>query len=206
MAQLEKKLDNIVTLLTSNNYQSRDDSVPEPPTCPPFLSSGSQSTTSSGHETQITPLDELSTCLGCPNPGHESASSHFQPSYKISGPSPQAYDFNIPTEEAESLLTDFRNNMAHHMPFVVVPPFLTSEDLCRNRPMLWKSIITAALYSQPDRQEVLGWKFMEELSTRLLLKAEKSLDLLQGILVHLCWFVSSFLCSACGERPERSIA
>ena len=58
--------------------------------------------------------------------------------------------------------------------------------------MLWKAIMIAALYTQPDRQVALGWKFMEDLSTRLLPKAEKSPDLLHGILVHLCWFVPPF--------------
>jgi hypothetical protein len=57
--------------------------------------------------------------------------------------------------------------------------------------MLWRSIVVAASYHNPRRQIALGWKLMEEFSTRILLKAEKSLDLLQALLVHVAW--SGFL-------------
>ncbi|KAH7390286.1 hypothetical protein BKA64DRAFT_119659 [Cadophora sp. MPI-SDFR-AT-0126] len=54
--------------------------------------------------------------------------------------------------------------------------------------MLWKAIMTAASYQNPLRQEALGWKLMEEFASRIMLRAEKSLDLLQALLVHLTWY------------------
>jgi hypothetical protein len=77
--------------------------------------------------------------------------------------------------------------MALQFPFVVIAPDATSESLRRERPMLWRSIVVAASYHNPRRQIALGWKLMEEFSTRILLKAEKSLDLLQALLVHAAW-------------------
>lgn len=201
MAQLEKKLDSIVTLLTVTNSQSRDETAQEMPACPAFPVSPPQSTPSSSHDTHVTSLDELTGHLGCPNPGHEQLPG-FQVSHQISSPGPPAYNFNVRTEEASLLLADFRNNMAHHIPFVVLPPFSTSEDLRRDKPVLWKAIVVAASYAQPDRQEALGWKFMEEITTRILLKAEKSLDLLQGILVHLCWFVGRYYFDFLAKLPN----
>ena len=79
--------------------------------------------------------------------------------------------------------------MAPQFAYVVIPPGTTSEDLRRDRPMLWGAIVTAASYHDPLRQEVLGWKMMEEFSERLLVKAEKSLDILQALIVHLTWYV-----------------
>lgn len=79
--------------------------------------------------------------------------------------------------------------MAPQCPYVVIPPGITSEDLRRDRPVLWGAIVTAASYHDPLRQEVLGWKMMEEFSQRLLVKAEKSLDILQALIVHLTWYV-----------------
>lgn len=137
-------------------------------------------------EAHVTSLDYLTVQLGCSNPGHEEPASGARPSQH---PGPIAYDFNLGTEEAELLLADFRMNMAHNIPFVVIPPFTTSNDLRRDRPLLWEAVVVATLYAQPERQEALGWKFMEEVSTRIFLKAEKSLDLLQGILIHLCWYI-----------------
>lgn len=192
MAQLEKKLDSIVTLLTGNS-QSRDDNAVE--SCPsPIFPPPSQSTPSSGQDAHVTSLDELSIHLGCPNPGHGESRPH---------PNPLGYNFNIRTEEADTILADYRNNMARYIPFVVIPPSLTSDDLRRDKPVLWKAIVIAACYSQPDRQEALGWKFMEEITTRIFLKAEKSLDLLQGILVHFCWFVTLAFFA---RRPRRTIS
>lgn len=99
------------------------------------------------------------------------------------------FGFGLERQEAIFLLLEFRTQMAAHFPFVVIPPDTTSENLRLERPMLWKAVMTAASYHKPIRQEAMGWKLMEEFSTRLLLKAEKSLDLLQALLVHLAWLV-----------------
>jgi len=58
--------------------------------------------------------------------------------------------------------------------------------------MPWKAILTATSCYDPSRQEEMGWELIEEFSTRLLLKAEKSLDLLQALLIHLAWLVDLF--------------
>jgi hypothetical protein len=98
---------------------------------------------STSQETHVTSLDELSTHLGCPNPGHEQPPSRFRPSRHISGSRRLPYSFDIRPEEADLLIADFWNNMAHHIPFVAVP-ISTSEDLRRERPILWKAILIAA--------------------------------------------------------------
>lgn len=80
--------------------------------------------------------------------------------------------------------------MAPQFPFVVIPPEATSECLRKERPMLWKAILTTASCLHPSRQEAMGQELVEEFSTRLLLKAEKSLDLLQALLIYLAWLVT----------------
>jgi hypothetical protein len=89
--------------------------------------------------------------------------------------------------EAANLVLEYRTQMAPQFPFVVIPPDETPESLRLGRPMLWGAIVTAASYHDPSQQEALGWKMMEQFSTRLLVRAEKTLDLLQGLLVHLSW-------------------
>jgi hypothetical protein len=101
--------------------------------------------------------------------------------------------FGLQPLEATLLLLEYRTLMAPQFPFVVVPPDISSESLHRERPMLWGAVVTAASYHDPVRQEALGWKLMEEFSSRLLIKAEKSLDLLQGLLVHLSWYLYTYL-------------
>lgn len=99
--------------------------------------------------------------------------------------------FDLPHREDAFLLLEFRTAMVPQFPFVVIPPEATSKSLRRDRPVLWKAILTAASCHNPPRQEAMGRDLMEEFTKRLLLGAEKSLDLLQALLVHLAWSVSS---------------
>lgn len=104
--------------------------------------------------------------------------------YDTSSSRTESFDFYVEPREASFLLLEFRTQMAAQLPFVVIPD-AASQSLRRERPMLWKAIMTAASVHDPLRQEVLGRKLMEEFSTRLLLRGEKSLDLLQALLVHI---------------------
>jgi hypothetical protein len=148
-------MDSIVTLLTAANSQSRDEIELGTSSCPSIQASPSQSTPSPSQDTQVTSLDELSIQLGCPNPVRKQSAFRLQLSHQTSG-SP-AYDFNLGTEEADVLLTGFRINMAHHIPFVIIPPFLTSNDLGRDKAVLWKAVMVAtARTSRVLRLEVYG--------------------------------------------------
>lgn len=93
-------------------------------------------------------------------------------------------------QEAETLLLEFKENMTEQFPFVVIHPNSTSKSLHHERPVLWKSIMVAASHQDSDRQMALGANLMEDITTRLLIKAEKSLDLLQALLIFIAWYVS----------------
>ena len=90
-------------------------------------------------------------------------------------------------QEAEILLLEFKTNMTEQFPFVVIDSDSTSQSLHNERPLLWKAIMGAASHGNSDRQMALGANLLEDLTTRLLLKAEKSLDLLQALLVFIAW-------------------
>ena len=111
--------------------------------------------------------------------------------------------FDLPNQEGAFLLLEFRTSMARQFPFVVIPPNSTSEILRAERPMLWKAILTAASCLKPSRQEAMGQELIEEFSTRLLLNSEKSLDLLQALLIHIAWSVLSLCTMASSDflRP-----
>ena len=90
-------------------------------------------------------------------------------------------------QEAELLLLEFKTNMTEQFPFVVIAPDSTSQSLQHEKPLLWKAIIVAASHEKSDRQLALGSKLMEDLTTRLLLRVERSLDLLQALLIFIAW-------------------
>jgi hypothetical protein len=192
VAQLEKKLDDLVSLLTAPKGQGEDIEQThlvesESPLRHASPTSAHQIRQTSSFAKTI-PGRQVGLDSAQHNTGTPSSTSS-QPSY---APQVGGSCFNIPNQEDAFLLLEFRTSMAPQFPFVVIPPEATSESLRRERPMLWKAVLTAASCFDPARQEAMGWELIEEFSTRLLLKAEKSLDLIQALLVHLAWSVALF--------------
>jgi hypothetical protein len=186
VAQLERKLDTLVNFLTGSKDNATQatsslDYSPNPPI-----------TTQLAQRTQITvepaagPIQDSQPVFSprSTDTPHYTANTLEDP-----------FGISLSRQDAVFLLLEYRTTMSHHFPFVVIPPDATSDSLRQEKPMLWKAVMTAASYHKSIRQEAMGWKLMEEFSTRLLMKAEKSLDLLQALLVHLCWLVDSVNCS-----------
>lgn len=91
--------------------------------------------------------------------------------------------------EAMGLLNHFRTFFVQHFPFVTIPMDMSSEELRKEKPYLYRTIMMVAAHDQPVRQLEMGKEILLGFSTTLLLKAEKSLDLLQAMLVYNAWFV-----------------
>ncbi|PVH86167.1 hypothetical protein DL98DRAFT_582755 [Cadophora sp. DSE1049] len=186
VAQLEQKLDTLVELLSGPNRgdtreEHRSGSSSSPPKSPApthqlRIMSPPSNVTTSTESASFSPQN------------FAAASSSTQDPYDSYVAQPRVYNFEFGNREASFLLLEYRTQQADQLPFVVIPPDATSESLRRERPMLWKAIMTAASYQHPLRQEALGWKLMEEFASRIMLRAEKSLDLLQALLVHLTWY------------------
>jgi hypothetical protein len=180
---LEKKLDCLVSLLATSNRVALDG---EPALASPTsqlaeLESPSRANSHIG-------VDEIlnnhgSAYIEAPR----NIPSGFQSSPAVLQ---SAYTFDTLDQEAEVLLAKFRHKMAFQMPFVIIPPQWGSDELQRQRPFLWRAVMTAASYQNNARQEELGWSLMQDFTTRLLFKSETSLDLLQGLIVHVSWYVT----------------
>ena len=186
VAQLEKKLDSLVslfTLTTSNRTMLNEETKQAPPI------SQLEELRCLSHANIHMNVDENFTTYDTTPSGEAGiATPDFQPSLGIGILQP-AYDFNDLGPDADLLLELFRQKMAEQMPFVIIPSEWGSDKLRAQRPFLWKAIMTAASYHNILRQEAMGWSVMQDFTTRLLFKAEASLDLLQGVLVHLNWLV-----------------
>lgn len=182
---MEEKLDNIVNLLTSTRTNAPDED----------------------------PLHEQadSGYIGLPTTASntQSSSNLRVPNATVSGLSPSTAGASLSTSpgsgqsrplhgsgllllssgdlDEETCLNIFRVYMAENIPFVIVDCRTTVQELRRDRPFLLKAIIITASYTQIDRQTRLGKEFIQELSQRMLMEGEKSLDLLQGLLVYVGW-------------------
>lgn len=104
----------------------------------------------------------------------------------------QAPDNRVPKfeyKEAEEMLRRFER-LASQFPFVVLPKTWTTNSMLRERPFLALGIFSVMSNKNLTLQRLLVHKFRRALSESLIVRGERSLDLLQGLLAHLAWYVS----------------
>ncbi|KAM5342328.1 hypothetical protein ACJ41O_013294 [Fusarium nematophilum] len=90
-------------------------------------------------------------------------------------------------DQGQDLLDAFRSKMTPHFPFVAVPDALSVQELVREKPALCVAVLSAASYGDPRLQRALGKLFNEVVAIRLIGGPFASIDMLQGLLVHLAW-------------------
>jgi hypothetical protein len=91
----------------------------------------------------------------------------------------------VPVESDETLLSIYRNQLSSRLPFVIIPAGTTARQLQATRPLLMKVIRMVASVRHLRLMRGQSRAVMEHISHALLMRSERSLDLLQGILVFL---------------------
>ncbi|KAL2011635.1 hypothetical protein VTN00DRAFT_4353 [Thermoascus crustaceus] len=197
VAVLEQKLDNLVTLLTSSQTVELSDSQTStihsapPSDSPAQISSVPVSVSNTSHASRSPALcfsSEEATETGITPP----IVVEKRPAQKA----PASNHISLLSDE-DSYLDIFRTHMAGHFPFVVIDKGISAQDLKRNKPFLFRTVIMAASYKDVSQQTALGKEIIEYLSRRLLIEGEKNLDLLQGLLVYMSWYQVFYY--ACGQ-------
>lgn len=89
-------------------------------------------------------------------------------------------------EDAESYLLNFSKNFTIHLPFLVIPPFITAYRLQQERPILWLCIMTVASKST-KLQMALSTKVRQLFGRVAYIEGGRNLDLLLGLLVLIAW-------------------
>jgi hypothetical protein len=84
------------------------------------------------------------------------------------------------------LLLDTYRTMADFFPFVILPKECFCRDLIQQRPILMFAVLTAASYDSALLQLTLSRDFRKVIMLKIM-NGEKSLDLLQGLLVFVAW-------------------
>ncbi|KAF1832571.1 hypothetical protein BDW02DRAFT_502728 [Decorospora gaudefroyi] len=92
---------------------------------------------------------------------------------------------SISVAHMQTLLDTYRN-MVDFFPFVLLPKECRCEDLLQHRPMLMFAMLTVSSYDSASLQSTLSREFRKVAMVRIM-KGEKSLDLLQGLLVFIAW-------------------
>ena len=190
VAQLEQKLDGLVSLLTSNQSTLQPNPINQLPSgmFPRSPVSLDSNASVAGPSTATPPSNSLDQATSSVKDlSSETVSNEVSRDATFGDLSMEPGG-----QEAESLLLEFQENMTEQFPFVVIHPDSTSQSLHHERPLLWKAIMVAASHRNSDRQLALGARLVEDLITRLLFRAEQSLELLQALLILIAWYYSLF--------------
>ncbi|PYH40801.1 Zn(II)2Cys6 transcription factor [Aspergillus saccharolyticus JOP 1030-1] len=156
-AQLEQKMDGLMSLLQSTGQLPGGRQLP--------VSAGSQ---------------ECAATLGnplCTPESDGSLSPRQSPPTTIIAPSPA---------EAEAMLQSFRTHKLACLPFVHIPSSSTPAELQRDSPFLWRCLITTE--TKDAAQQALRCVDIRQTAAQIaMVDCDKSLDLLQGLLMHIAW-------------------
>lgn len=167
VAQLEKRLDEVTQVLAALQKGSNvDDNIGSLPT--PAASSSD------------VPASHNEPNLFCGNPFDFTSKQHSRHATLF----PQI----DPTLE-EEVLPQFFQTMNHFFPFVVLPHFDSPSALRKERPNLYRSCLFAGSRWYPDRQRQMAEAILRHIGVAMISFGERSIDLLQGILVFTCWYV-----------------
>lgn len=74
------------------------------------------------------------------------------------------------------------------MPFVVILPNATAQSLFETKPVLLRAICTVAKFHDLPQQQALVKELVKEVANRVLGESEKSIDIIQAILVFVAWY------------------
>lgn len=88
--------------------------------------------------------------------------------------------------QAEEFVRYFQSR-ASNFPFVLVPPKMNLDSLRRERPFFLLAILSFSAHKNEKLQDRLEIELRESLSRRIIVNCEKSIDILQGVLVYLAW-------------------
>ncbi|KAE8148076.1 hypothetical protein BDV25DRAFT_159017 [Aspergillus avenaceus] len=84
----------------------------------------------------------------------------------------------------------YMHHMTHHLPMVAFPVGTKMESVRATKPVLFHVIIAVSIGSiQPEIQVPLIDDFYKVIAERILIKGEKSLELVQALLVSCNWYV-----------------
>lgn len=93
-----------------------------------------------------------------------------------------------PPDTDEALLNVYRTELQRVHPFVIVPAHISAAALKATRPFLMSAIRMVASHRNLRSMQAQMYQLMRHLSDHLLIRSEKSLDLLLGIIVIAGWY------------------
>ena len=94
----------------------------------------------------------------------------------------------ISEELARNLLDRYRTHGISQFPFVVLPANAPLDAVRKKSPFVFLAIVATMIYDDPLLQYQLGDELCQRAFQRVFTGTNKTLDLLQGLLVYTAWY------------------
>ncbi|PWY76701.1 hypothetical protein BO83DRAFT_436201 [Aspergillus eucalypticola CBS 122712] len=91
--------------------------------------------------------------------------------------------------EAERMLTVFKADFAAKFPFVLIPHGQTADQLRVREPFLFLCVVAATMGSAHPLRKIVADEIMNHVTSRIVARSERNLELLRGLLVHCAWYM-----------------
>ncbi|WQF86997.1 Putative zn(2)Cys(6) fungal-type DNA-binding domain-containing protein [Colletotrichum destructivum] len=93
-----------------------------------------------------------------------------------------------PPDTDENLLKIYRRELAPRFPFVLVPDGVSASTLGATRPFLMAAIRMVASYRSTRSRRGQMYRLLNHVADYMMLRSERSFDLLLGLVVMIAWF------------------
>lgn len=100
--------------------------------------------------------------------------------------------FGLTWRQAASSLQNYREHFFLHFPFIVIPEHITAQLLFETKPTLFRSIMLVAAPLPIPRLTKMKRNVIAYISQHILVENERNLDLLEGLIVLLAWYVHHY--------------
>ncbi|KAM3557389.1 hypothetical protein MY1884_004543 [Beauveria asiatica] len=125
-----------------------------------------------------------STSASRPSPAAPRQGSTSRPS---SQPSIQPPPMGLSWPQAERILAIYRDICLYNFPFVWIPGYMTAQELCESKPCLFRAVMLSSAPLPVARLKKMKRNVIAYISQRMLVEEERSLDVLQGLLIVIAW-------------------
>jgi hypothetical protein len=93
----------------------------------------------------------------------------------------------ISMAEMECLVNDYRRMACRNFPYVIISENCSTASLIDEHPMLAQAVLVTTTWRAPLRQSKFKKTFLADVSERYFVRTERSLDLLQALIVYTAW-------------------
>ncbi|XRM39426.1 hypothetical protein ABZX51_002781 [Aspergillus tubingensis] len=186
---LEKKVDQLLSQLATLTQQQNGQTLSPDTSTNDSLPTNSKDLHTSSHDSSSqgssTDTDIAALLDAAKDPSH----GPNPPTSSVLAGQPSLVDRGLLSPaEAERMLTIFKADFTAKFPFVLIPHGETADRLRVREPFLFLCVVAATMGSAHPLRKTVAEEIMNHVTSRIVARSERNLELLRGLLVHCAWY------------------